>query len=58
MSVRAKPRSGGGTKMLTMSTTRTLAVVVVLVAASLAGGAYAGYQSGYNDSLLKLAPDV
>jgi len=44
--------------MLTMSTTRTLAVVVVLVAASLAGGAYAGYQSGYNDSLLKLAPDV
>ena len=44
--------------MLTMSTTRTLAVVVVLVAASLAGGAYAGYQSGYNESLLKLAPDI
>jgi branched-chain amino acid transport system substrate-binding protein len=44
--------------MLTMSTTRALAVVVVLVAASLAGGAYAGYQSGYNESLLKLAPDI
>jgi len=43
---------------LTLSTSRTVAVIVILVAASLAGGAYVGYQSGYTDSGLQLNPDV
>ena len=43
--------------MLTMPTSRTLAVVVIIMVASLAGGAFAGYQSGITSSQ-QSGPDV
>lgn len=44
--------------MLTPSRFRILAVMVILVVASLVGGAYVGYQSGYTNSRLQLDPEL
>jgi len=45
-------------RMLTRSRSRILAVMVILVVASLVGGAYVGYQNGYTNSRLQLDPEL